>query len=69
MPFHIRTGKCDIDVRRELYNNIVLSGGTSMFEGIQARLQKEVSDMAGQVGGTGSVWRQARHLPVHGCLD
>lgn len=39
--------KCDIDVRRELYNNIVLSGGTSMFEGMQARLQKEISDMAG----------------------
>lgn len=56
-------------MRRELYNNIVLSGGTSMFEGIQARLQKEVSDMAGQVCGTGSVWRQTRHLPVHGCLD
>eukprot|EP00798_Chlamydomonas_sp_ICE-L_P017640 gene17639-23983_t len=39
--------KCDIDVRRELYNNVVLSGGTSMFEGIQGRLFKEVSAMAG----------------------
>ena len=29
--------KCDIDVRRELFNNIVLSGGTSMLEGMQQR--------------------------------
>ncbi|KAL6745391.1 hypothetical protein V8C86DRAFT_1800208, partial [Haematococcus lacustris] len=35
---HDTINKCDIDVRRELYNNIVLSGGTSMFEGIQTRL-------------------------------
>eukprot|EP00983_Pelagomonas_calceolata_P079308 1154607-Pelagomonas_calceolata.AAC.2 len=32
---HDTINKCDIDVRRELYNNIVLSGGTSMFEGMQ----------------------------------
>ncbi len=29
--------KCDIDVKRELYNNIVLSGGTSMLDGLQTR--------------------------------
>lgn len=34
---HETINKCDIDVRRELYNNIVLSGGTSMFEGLQTR--------------------------------
>ncbi len=34
---HDTINKCDIDVRRELYNNIVLSGGTSMFEGISNR--------------------------------
>eukprot|EP00798_Chlamydomonas_sp_ICE-L_P007905 gene7905-1117_t len=39
--------KCDIDVRRELYNNVVLSGGTSMFEGMQNRLFKEISEMGG----------------------
>mmetsp|Transcript_33090 Transcript_33090/g.73142 ORF Transcript_33090/g.73142 Transcript_33090/m.73142 type:complete len:378 (-) Transcript_33090:905-2038(-) len=44
---HTTISKCDIDVRRELYNNIVLSGGTSMFEGIQNRLLTEVSAMAG----------------------
>jgi len=34
--------KCDIDVRRELYYNIVLSGGTTLFEGLPERLTKEV---------------------------
>ena len=27
--------KCDIDVRRELYGNIVLSGGTKVFSGMR----------------------------------
>ncbi|GFH06670.1 uncharacterized protein HaLaN_01339 [Haematococcus lacustris] len=44
---HDTINKCDIDVRRELYNNIVLSGGTSMFEGIQTRLNAEVSTLSG----------------------
>ncbi|CAF4370240.1 unnamed protein product [Didymodactylos carnosus] len=35
--------KCDIDVRRELYGNIVLSGGTSMFPGLADRMQKEMT--------------------------
>lgn len=32
----------DIDFRRELYNNIILSGGNTMFEGIQERLENEI---------------------------
>ncbi len=26
--------KCDLDVRRDLYANIVLSGGSTMFPGV-----------------------------------
>merc|ERR1719399_1672530 len=26
--------KCDVDIRRDLYANVVLSGGTTMFAGI-----------------------------------
>jgi len=37
---------CDLDVRKELYNNIVMSGGTTMFEGIQERLNKEIVALA-----------------------
>jgi len=41
--------RCDIDVRKELYNNIVLSGGTTMFPGIAERLTKELT-AAGPAG-------------------
>src|SRR4051812_21143301 len=33
--------KCDIDIRKDLYGNVVLSGGTPMFPGIADRMQKE----------------------------
>jgi len=38
--------ECDTDVRRELYQNIILSGGTTMFDGIGERLTKEIKDRA-----------------------
>lgn len=38
--------KTDIDIRKDLYNNMVMSGGTTMFEGIANRVQKEVESLA-----------------------
>jgi actin-related protein len=38
--------KCDIDVRKDLYANVVLSGGTTMFTGLPERLQKELTNLA-----------------------
>ncbi|CAH1248073.1 ACTA1 [Branchiostoma lanceolatum] len=38
--------KCDIDIRKDLYANIVLSGGTTMFPGIADRMQKEITALA-----------------------
>lgn len=38
--------KCDIDVRKGLYANIVLSGGTTCFTGLSDRLMKEVTKLA-----------------------
>jgi len=38
--------KCDVDIRKDLYNNIVLSGGTTMFNGIADRMQKEIQALA-----------------------
>ncbi|ANZ74741.1 BA75_00239T0 [Komagataella pastoris] len=38
--------KCDVDVRKELYSNIVMSGGTTMFPGIAERMQKELTALA-----------------------
>ncbi len=40
--------KCDIDVRRDLYNCIVLSGGSSMYNGLPERLTKEIKALAPQ---------------------
>ncbi|CAL4068097.1 unnamed protein product, partial [Meganyctiphanes norvegica] len=34
--------KCDIDIRKDLFANIVLSGGTTMYPGIADRMQKEL---------------------------
>jgi actin len=34
--------KCDPDIRKDLYANIVLSGGTTMLTGFAARLEKEI---------------------------
>jgi len=38
--------ECDVDIRKDLYNNIVLSGGTTMFPGLAERLHREVSMLA-----------------------
>jgi len=38
--------KCDLDIRKDLYLNIVLSGGTTMFPGIKERMEKEISNLA-----------------------
>ena len=34
--------KCDIDIRKDLYANTILSGGTTMYPGIADRMQKEI---------------------------
>ena len=38
--------KCDVDIRKDLYVNIVLSGGSTMFPGIADRMQKEITALA-----------------------
>jgi len=38
--------KCDVDIRKDLYANIVMSGGTTMYEGLADRLTKEMVALA-----------------------
>ncbi|OXU25853.1 hypothetical protein TSAR_004245 [Trichomalopsis sarcophagae] len=38
--------KCDVDIRKDLYANSVLSGGTTMYPGIADRMQKEITSLA-----------------------
>jgi len=38
--------KCDIDIRKDLYANIVCSGGSTMYEGLPERITKEMTALA-----------------------
>jgi len=38
--------KCDVDIRADLYKNIVMSGGSTMYEGLADRLTKEMVALA-----------------------
>ncbi|CAD7967086.1 unnamed protein product [Amoebophrya sp. A120] len=38
--------KCDVDIRKDLYANVVLSGGTTMYPGIGERMTKELTALA-----------------------
>uniref|UniRef100_A0A8C9WXI3 Actin, cytoplasmic 2 n=1 Tax=Sander lucioperca TaxID=283035 RepID=A0A8C9WXI3_SANLU len=40
------THTCDVDIRKDLYANTVLSGGTTMYPGIADRMQKEITALA-----------------------
>ena len=56
--------KCDVDIRKDLYNNIVLSGGTTMFPGVADRMSKEITALAPsamkiKVGAAGRGMQQA----------
>ena len=37
---------CEQDIRRVLYSNVVLSGGTSCFDGLARRLDYEIEELA-----------------------
>lgn len=37
--------KCDVDIRRDLFANIVLSGGSTMYPGLADRVQRELMSM------------------------
>jgi len=38
--------KCDVDIRKDLYANTVLSRGTTMYPGIVDRMQKEIRNLS-----------------------
>ncbi|OIT34785.1 actin-101 [Nicotiana attenuata] len=38
--------RCDVDIRKDLFSNIVLSGGSTMFSGIPERMVKEITALA-----------------------
>ena len=38
--------KCDAEIQKDLYSNIILSGGSSLFPGLRERLEKELTILA-----------------------
>ena len=38
--------KCDLDIHRDLFGDVILSGGTTMFPGISDCMHKELSAQA-----------------------
>merc|ERR1711939_1284009 len=38
-------GDCDMDVRRDLYHSVVMSGGTTMYQNMPERLQEELKKL------------------------
>merc|ERR550517_501912 len=52
--------KCDVDIRKDLYANTVMSGGTTMCPGIADRMQKEITALAP------STIRSRSSLPLRG---
>ena len=38
--------KCDNDIKKDLFKNIVLAGGSTMFEGMKERMKKEIQALA-----------------------
>ena len=42
----LHTMKCEADTRKELYANVVSSGGTAIFKGTEERMTKELTALA-----------------------
>jgi len=40
--------RCDVDIRKDLYRNVVLSGGTTLLAGIEKRMTAELTALAPQ---------------------
>lgn len=51
LPLFFPPPRCDVDIRKDLYAGVVLTGGTAGFQALRDRLEKEVADLAPQVGG------------------
>eukprot|EP01105_Mastigella_eilhardi_P027374 TRINITY_DN840_c0_g1_i2.p3 TRINITY_DN840_c0_g1~~TRINITY_DN840_c0_g1_i2.p3 ORF type:complete len:161 (+),score=43.24 TRINITY_DN840_c0_g1_i2:666-1148(+) len=37
---------CDVDIRKDLYSNIILSGGSTKMPGVPERMQREIEKLA-----------------------
>ena len=54
--------KCDVDIRKDLYSNVVLSGSPPMFTGFSERMTKELTALAPSTMKAKVVAPPERHL-------
>jgi actin beta/gamma 1 len=55
---------CDVDIRMDLYGNIILSGGTTLYPGLPDRLEKEMDAKAPKPGMITVLASQDRYYSV-----
>jgi len=55
---------CDTDVRAPLYENIILSGGTTLYAGLPERLEKDMDALAPKTGMVKIVAPEDRYFSV-----
>jgi len=56
--------ECDIDIRKDLYGNVILSGGTTLYSGLPDRLEKELDAMCPQQNMVKIIASQDRYYSV-----
>ena len=56
--------ECDLDIRTELYGNLILSGGTTLYTGLPDRLEQEVDKLAPKGGMVKIIAGQDRYYSV-----
>ena len=40
--------RADLDIRKDLYSNVILSGGNANLRGLEKRLERQIPDIAPQ---------------------
>jgi len=57
-------GECDLDIRKDLYENLIMSGGSTLYEGLPDRLEKELDALCPQQGMVKVIATQDRYYSV-----
>jgi actin len=56
--------ECDLDIRKDLYENIILSGGSTMYEGLADRISQDVDRLCPQQGQVKVIATKDRYYSV-----
>ena len=62
--YHKSVQYCDVDIRRDLYGNIILSGSTTLYEDLSDRLKKELDALCPQRSMVNVIAQKDRYYSV-----